>query len=71
MAGKKALVLDPNVSGPLGLVSEYSMLKEHGVENVYHLQGGRLDTAQKNIIYICRPQMIYMKYIAGASISLA
>ena len=62
-------MLDSLLSGPLGLVSEYSMLKEHGVENVYHLQSGRLDTTQRNIVYICRPEMIYMKYIAGTPLS--
>lgn len=58
-------MLDPKVSGPLGLISEYSLLKDHGVENIYHLQAGRLDTPQRNIVYICRPKMILMKYIAG------
>jgi hypothetical protein len=30
--GKKVLVLDPRVSGFLGLLAEVSLLKEHGVE---------------------------------------
>ena len=30
--GKKVLVLDPLLSGPLGLITEVQMLKEHGVE---------------------------------------
>ena len=30
--GKKVLVLDPRVSGFLGLLCEVSLLKEHGVE---------------------------------------
>ena len=35
------------------------------MEKVFILQGGRLDTEQNNVVYICRPKMIYMKYIAG------
>lgn len=30
--GKKALVLDPKLSGPLSLIAQTSLLKEHGVE---------------------------------------
>lgn len=61
------LVLDPKLSGPLGLISEYSFLKEHGVEAIFLLQPGALvtDPAIKNIVYICRPKMVLMKYIAG------
>ncbi|KAG0239155.1 vacuolar protein sorting-associated protein 33A [Mortierella sp. GBAus27b] len=62
--GKKALVLDPNLSSPLSLISEFALLKDHGVEKIYHLQPGSLDTDCKNLIYICRPQVNYMRYIA-------
>jgi len=62
--GKKGLVLDQKLAGPLSLIAEYSLLKEHGVEKVYILQSGKLDTELKNLIYICRPRMIYMKYIS-------
>ncbi|KAF9299383.1 hypothetical protein BGZ74_008935 [Mortierella antarctica] len=37
---------------------------DHGVEKIYHLQPGPLETDCKNLIYICRPQANYMKYIA-------
>mmetsp|Transcript_23040 Transcript_23040/g.71786 ORF Transcript_23040/g.71786 Transcript_23040/m.71786 type:complete len:112 (-) Transcript_23040:107-442(-) len=30
--GKKALVLDPKLSGPLTLLCEFSVLQEHGVD---------------------------------------
>ncbi|KAI1320180.1 hypothetical protein EDD11_001784 [Mortierella claussenii] len=62
--GKKGLVLDPNLSGPLGLIAEFALLKDHGVEKIYHLQSGPLETDCKNLIYICRPQVNYMKFIA-------
>jgi hypothetical protein len=39
--------------------------KEHGVERVHYLQQGPLETDLKSLIYICRPQLHYMKYIAG------
>ncbi|KAF9182517.1 hypothetical protein BGZ51_004705 [Haplosporangium sp. Z 767] len=37
---------------------------DHGVEKIYHLQPGPLETDCKNLIYICRPQVNYMRYIA-------
>ncbi|KAF9942459.1 hypothetical protein BGZ67_001441 [Mortierella alpina] len=62
--GKKGLVLDPNLSGPLSLIAEFALLKDHGVEKIYHLQPGPLETDCRNLIYICRPQVNYMRYIA-------
>ncbi|TPX46403.1 hypothetical protein SeMB42_g01870 [Synchytrium endobioticum] len=62
--GRKALVLDPSLSGPLSLVAEFSLLTEHGVDKIYHLQPGRVDTEARSIIYICRPRIASMKHIA-------
>mmetsp|Transcript_353 Transcript_353/g.424 ORF Transcript_353/g.424 Transcript_353/m.424 type:complete len:497 (-) Transcript_353:429-1919(-) len=62
--GAKALVLDPKLSGPLGLVVEVGLLREHSVEKIYHLLPGRLDTECTNVIYLVRPKVEYMKYIA-------
>jgi len=52
------------VLGPLGLIAEVPLLKEHGVEKIYHLVPGRLDTECQNIIYLCRPSLSLMKLIA-------
>ena len=42
--GRKALVLDPQLSGPLSYIAERQLLKEHGVENTAFLLPQRLDT---------------------------
>ncbi|KAG2183749.1 hypothetical protein INT43_006760 [Umbelopsis isabellina] len=63
--GKKGLILDPQLTGPLSLVAEIPLLKDHGVEKIYHLDDSILDTDCKNLIYICRPKLKYMKYIAA------
>ncbi|CAM0136857.1 unnamed protein product [Umbelopsis sp. WA50703] len=63
--GKKGLILDPQLTGPLSLIAEIPLLKDHGVEKIYHLDGSILDTDCKNLIYICRPKLKYMKYIAA------
>eukprot|EP00026_Physarum_polycephalum_P005659 Phypoly_transcript_05694.p1 GENE.Phypoly_transcript_05694~~Phypoly_transcript_05694.p1 ORF type:complete len:610 (+),score=111.39 Phypoly_transcript_05694:24-1832(+) len=62
--GKKAIILDPQISGPLGLVAEISLLKEHGVEKIYYLTPGKLETECKNLIYLVRPKVKYMRIIA-------
>lgn len=78
VVGKKALILDPGItlligaliwldlSGPLSLLAEFSLLKEHGVEKIFHLTNNRLDHLDsRNVIYICRPKIENMKFIAG------
>ncbi|RUP50376.1 vacuolar protein sorting 33-like protein A [Jimgerdemannia flammicorona] len=61
--GKKGLVLDPLLTGPLSLITDFTLLKDHGVEKIYHLTGDRFETECKDIIYVCRPKLKYMKYI--------
>uniref|UniRef100_A0A7S4KP01 Vacuolar protein sorting-associated protein 33A n=1 Tax=Paramoeba aestuarina TaxID=180227 RepID=A0A7S4KP01_9EUKA len=62
--GKKVLVLDQKLSGPLGLVVEVPLLKSHGVESIYHLTSEVLETDSDNIVYLCHPRVEYMKTIA-------
>jgi hypothetical protein len=47
------------------LLAEYSLLKEHGVEKIYHLNNQKLDYIDcRNIIYITRPKIKLMRFIA-------
>eukprot|EP00245_Coleochaete_scutata_P001569 TRINITY_DN11946_c0_g1_i1.p1 TRINITY_DN11946_c0_g1~~TRINITY_DN11946_c0_g1_i1.p1 ORF type:complete len:607 (+),score=112.22 TRINITY_DN11946_c0_g1_i1:84-1904(+) len=62
--GKKVFILDPKLSGPLALIAQTSLLKEHGVENLYHLSGDPIQSDLRNVIYLVRPQMKLMKMIA-------
>ncbi|ORX56806.1 Sec1-like protein [Hesseltinella vesiculosa] len=39
--------------------------KDHGVEKIYHLDASPLDDDCPGIIYICRPKIEYMRYIAN------
>ena len=65
MRGKKVLVLDPKLSGPLALIVQIALLKEHGVENLYHLTPEPIHTECKNVMYLVRPRPGLMKLIAG------
>ncbi|KAI8927967.1 Sec1-like protein [Entophlyctis helioformis] len=63
--GKKALIIDPSVSGPLSLVAEFSVLKEHGVDKIYYLSAVPLQTDNLSLVYITRPNLMHMKWIAS------
>ncbi|KAI8141985.1 Sec1-like protein [Fennellomyces sp. T-0311] len=63
--GKKGLVLDPQLTGPLSLIAEFTLLKDHGVEKIYHLDSDTLDSDCSSLIYLCRPKMKYMRFIAN------
>lgn len=60
-----ALVLDPSLSGPLGLVSEVKGLREHGVEKIYHLLPEPLQTECTSITYIIRPEVRLVEQLAS------
>ncbi|KAF9245690.1 Sec1-like protein [Melanogaster broomeanus] len=62
--GAKTLVLDPALSGPLGLVTEVALLKHHGVDKMFWLEPGPLTSTTTNVIYLCRPLIKYVKIIA-------
>ncbi len=63
--GIKALVLDPKLSGPLSLVAEFSLLKDRGVDKIYHLEEGPIiATPCEKIIYLTRAKASLMKTIA-------
>jgi hypothetical protein len=49
LRGKKALVLDATLSGPLGLITEKQTLREHGVEKTFHLLPEPLQTDQTQV----------------------
>lgn len=64
VGGVKALVLDPSLSGPLSLMVGYSVLKEHGIEKIYLLDGPELHTDCASILYLTRGSVHLMKLIS-------
>ncbi|KAK9316918.1 Sec1-like protein [Lipomyces starkeyi] len=53
--GKKSLILDRTLSAPLSHIARFSVLQEHGVDNIFWLDGGpQKDTVQRNIVYLIR-----------------
>ncbi|KAI9565724.1 Vacuolar protein sorting-associated protein 33A [Daphnia sinensis] len=63
--GTKAIFWDEELTGPIGLVAEYSFLKELDVVKMFQLKRGRIPSvAVKNILFITRPQIELMDCIA-------
>ncbi|KAI5786395.1 Sec1-like protein [Peziza echinospora] len=56
--GKKTVVLDQSLSGPIGLFAKFSLLQDYGVDKIHWLHDPPSESIQKNIIYIarCTPQ---------------
>uniref|UniRef100_A0A671L0A8 Vacuolar protein sorting-associated protein 33A n=1 Tax=Sinocyclocheilus anshuiensis TaxID=1608454 RepID=A0A671L0A8_9TELE len=64
-SGSKAIVWDEYLTGPFGLIAQYSLLKEHEVEKMFTLKAGRIPSAAvKNIVFFVRPRLELMDIIA-------
>ncbi|KAI5479038.1 ATP binding protein [Pseudohyphozyma bogoriensis] len=63
--GPKTLVLAANLAGPLGLVTQVNSLKtNNAVTKMFWLEPGPLAQAERNIVYLCKPEIKWMKIIA-------
>ena len=60
------LVWDECLTGPVGLVAEYSVLKEHGVARMFSMsQSGLPNVRVDSIVYIIRPRVENCDIIAS------
>ncbi|CAN8015991.1 unnamed protein product [Ixodes persulcatus] len=63
--GTKAIVWDETLVGPFSLISEFVLLKEHNVTQMFHLAAKRpISTTAQNIVYMVRPKLHLMDIIA-------
>ena len=74
--GKKNLVIEKALAGPVGIFVKFSTLQEYGVDKVFFLENDNLDSSQRNIIFLARgedalhPQSIAGMYVQRSKISL-
>lgn len=54
MRGKKNLVIQKDLLGPLGLFVKFSTLQEYGVEKLFVLENHHVETNQRNIVFVAR-----------------
>lgn len=52
--GKKNLVIEKALSGPIGIFVKFSTLQEYGVDKVFYLENENVDTSQKNVVFLAR-----------------
>ncbi|WRT69548.1 uncharacterized protein IL334_006535 [Kwoniella shivajii] len=62
--GAKTLILDPALAGPLGLVTEVALLKHQAVDKMFWLEPGPLNVNTRNVVWLCRPKLEFMRTIA-------
>nr|XP_019003591.1 ATP-binding protein [Kwoniella mangroviensis CBS 8507]OCF67052.1 ATP-binding protein [Kwoniella mangroviensis CBS 8507] len=62
--GAKTLILEPALGGPLGLVTEVALLKHQAVDKMFWLEPGPLNVNTRNVVWLCRPKIEYMRTIA-------
>ncbi|KAF4552599.1 Sec1-like protein 1 [Elsinoe fawcettii] len=54
--GKKNLVIQKTLLGPIGLFTKFSTLQEYGVEKLFVLENQNVETSQKNIVFLSRAE---------------
>ncbi|KAJ4166790.1 Vacuolar protein-sorting-associated protein 33 [Fusarium oxysporum] len=52
--GKKNVVLDQSLVGPIGTIVKVAVLQEYGVDKFFILENDNADTSQRNVVFISR-----------------
>ncbi|KAI5867055.1 vacuolar protein sorting 33A-like protein [Durotheca rogersii] len=52
--GKKNLVIERSLAGPIGVVAKVSTLQDYGVDKFFFLENGNADTSQRNVVFMAR-----------------
>ena len=50
--GKKNLVLQKSLVGPVEALVKFSTLQEYGVDRIFFLENDNVDASQQNVIFI-------------------
>ncbi|TKA59575.1 hypothetical protein B0A49_08554 [Cryomyces minteri] len=54
--GKKNLVIEKALAGPVGLFVKFSTLQEYGVDRVFFLENDNVDSSQRNVVFLSRAE---------------
>ncbi|KAI1820227.1 Sec1-like protein [Xylaria intraflava] len=52
--GKKNLVIERSLAGPIGVIVKVSTLHDYGVDKFFFLENNNADTSQRNVVFIAR-----------------
>lgn len=50
--GRKNLVIQRALAGPLDVLVKFASLKERGVDGIFYLENDNVDSTQKNVIFL-------------------
>ncbi|KAL1304008.1 hypothetical protein AAFC00_000449 [Neodothiora populina] len=54
--GKKNLVIERALAGPVGLLVKFSTLQEYGVDKLFYIENHNVDSSQRNVIFLSRAE---------------
>jgi len=67
--GKKNLVIEKGLAGPIGLFVKFSTLQEYGVDKLFLLENDNVDSSQRNVVFIVRGEKAkQIMAVAGRSV---
>ncbi|KAF4977257.1 hypothetical protein FZEAL_6197 [Fusarium zealandicum] len=69
--GKKNVVLDRSLVGPIGIVVKVAVLQEYGVDKFFILENDNVDTSQRNVVFIARGECGRQAEVIAAQIKRA
>ncbi|KAI1802474.1 vacuolar protein sorting 33A-like protein [Daldinia bambusicola] len=52
--GKKNLVIERSLAGPIGIIVKVSTLQDYGVDKFFILENKNADTSQRNVVFMAR-----------------
>ncbi|KAI1774134.1 vacuolar protein sorting 33A-like protein [Hypoxylon cercidicola] len=52
--GKKNLVIERSLAGPIGVVVKVSTLQDYGIDKFFFLENKNADTSQRNVVFMAR-----------------
>jgi hypothetical protein len=62
------LVISQGLAGPVGLFIKFSQLQEYGVDRVFLLENGNVDSSQRNVVFLAYAEKIrQVRTVAGMS----
>ena len=68
--GKKNLVIEKALAGPVGLFVKFSTLQEYGVDKVFFLENDNVDSSQRNVVFLVRAEDVSLPIaVAGTNYS--
>lgn len=62
------MVISKDLAGPVGLFVKFSVLQDHGVDRVFLLENGNLDSSQRNVVFLVHAEKVnQVALVAGKS----